>query len=357
MNLFYKKIMICCVMAGSCCALQSAPLHESHKKSVHKKRRHSRKKIDTKPLTIQEKIEKIARSVSGQVGVSAFHIESGQHIVFHENTLMPMASVSKLAVALCCLQMVDEGKFSLDKKIALHAKDLWQIDRADERQLLKKKVVYRTIGELIALMMEVSDNPATDIILRLVGGVDKVNACLKKLGIHEMHLDRTILQLVCDYSGFTRPVDPYGCTNGQYRALQKKAHPADQERAEMKFYNDKRDTATPAAVTDLLHKLFLGTLLSRSSTQFLLDCMERSQMCCDRIGGQLPMGTQLMHKSGTMIGVTSYAIINDVGIITLPGNKGHIIISVFINKSNSPRGARGRAIAKIAQALYEHFAH
>lgn len=364
MKLCSKKIIGLCVIAGSLCmvpAVDSSPVEhkkECHKKVTHKKKRSRtgthKKRVAPRPLTIQQKIEKIAHSISGEVGVSALHVESGQRIVFNENTKLPMASVCKLAIAICCLEMVDAGRLSLDKKIAIRAQDLWQIDREDERKLLKKKVIYRTVGELIALMMEVSDNPATDIILRLIGGVDTVNACLCQHGVDGMHLDRTILQFVCDYSGYARPTNPYGCTNGHYRKLQAQANKEFQEKAEMRFYADKRDRSTPAAATQLLQKLFSGKLLSAASTGFLLEHMGQSQ-CHNRLGGLLPEGTHVMHKTGTMVGVTDYAIINDVGIINLPGGKGHLIVSVFINKSNSPRCMRTRAIARIAQVLSEHF--
>lgn len=364
MKTWCKKAVLCCVLAGGLCgSMVLLPQDTVHckkkcKKMKHKKKRTRRKPVqqvrETRPLTIQEKIEKIARSISGQVSVSALHVETGRHYDFNENIALPMASVSKLAIALCCLQAVDEGRLSLDDKIPLRAKDLWQIDRADERRLQKRKVIYRTLAQLIELMMQVSDNPSTDVVLRLVGGVDAVNEYLVSIDAEQIHLDRTILQLVCDYSGFKRPEDPYGCTYIHYRALQAHTAQERQKRAEMKFYDDERDRATAAAMTDLLHKLYEGSLLSEESTDFLLECMSGATVCGNRLGGALPEGAQLMHKSGTMLGVTEYAIINDVGIIKLPQDKGHIIVSVLINKSNSPRHVRTQTIARIARALCEH---
>lgn len=362
MNKIVKKIIIVSVLCGGFYNVampeQEPNVHhvKKHKKTNRKKRRvkktgKQRVKKQNKPLTIQEKIVKIAHSIPGDIALSALHVESGQRYSFNEQTLMPMASVAKLAVALCCLQQVDDGRLSLDQTIAIRVHDLYQIDRADERQLLKKKVIYRPLRELIEQMMEVSDNPSTDIILRHIGGIDAVNAYLEKIGAIDIHMDRTILQLMCDYSGYHRPRDPYGCTNGEYRTLQANANKDAQVQAEMKFYRDQRDRATPAAITGLLLRLYNGELLSKTSTSFLLHCMGRLDHRGNRLGGALPDGATLMHKTGTMIGVTEYGIINDVGIITLPGGNGHLIVSVFINRSNASRQARPHVIARVARAL------
>lgn len=313
------------------------------------------KQANTHPVTIQEKIEQIARSIPGDVGISALHFESGQRIAFNNQKSLPMASVCKLAVAVKCLELVDAGKLSLNEKFSLHANDLWQIDWVDRQQLRTKHVVNRSLDELLKKMISVSDNPATDIVLRLIGGVDAVNACLREHGIAGMTLNRSILKLVGDYCGITQLHDPYHCTYTHYEALKKRVKRSEQKKAEMQFYDDKRDTSTTDATNDLLAKLFAGKLLCPSSTQFLLSCMELSQMCTNRIGGLLPDGTKVMHKSGGMVGVTDYGLTNDIGIFQLPGGKGHIILSVFINKARASKEKRKKTIAQIAKALFDHF--
>jgi beta-lactamase class A len=359
MNKLAQKIIIACMLLNGSYMVIAEPTRRTQRHQTNKKKKHKKSIRKTvraaRALTIQEELIKITRSASGECAVSAVHVESGQHFAVNEHLFMPMASVSKLAVALCCLHMVDEGSLSLDQPIEIRAHDLYQIDRADERVLLRKKVLYRTLRELIAVMIEMSDNPATDIILRHIGGVDAVNAYLQSIGVKDIHMNRTILQLLCDFSGYQRPPDPYHCTNGHYRALQAQADKDVQIAAEMKFYHDQRDRATAAAITDLLQQLYSGQLLSQSSTNFLLHCMGRLDHRGTRLGGALPDGATLMHKTGTMLGVTEYGIINDVGIITLPGGKGHVIVSVFINKSNAPRHVRTHVIARIARALCEYF--
>jgi beta-lactamase class A len=57
-----------------------------------------------------------------------------------------------------------------------------------------------------------------------------------------------------------------------------------------------------------------------------------------------------MHKTGT-IGMTT----NDVGIITLPGDSGHVAIAVFIKSSTKEIPERERAIAEVTRAVHDYF--
>lgn len=69
-----------------------------------------------------------------------------------------------------------------------------------------------------------------------------------------------------------------------------------------------------------------------------------------RLRGLLPQGTELAHKTGTIGGTT-----NDVGIITLPDNAGHVAIAAFVKASEKEVSARERAIAEIARAVHDFF--
>jgi beta-lactamase class A len=78
-----------------------------------------------------------------------------------------------------------------------------------------------------------------------------------------------------------------------------------------------------------------------------------------RLKGLLPPATPVAHETGTIegpigIGPRQPRVVNDVGIIELPGG-AHVAIAVFI--AGSPRGAeaQARVIAKIARKVYDSF--
>jgi len=56
------------------------------------------------------------------------------------------------------------------------------------------------------------------------------------------------------------------------------------------------------------------------------------------------------HKTGTLGGVA-----NDVGVITLPGDLGHVAISIFTKSSAKPEDASEKAVAEVARTIYDYF--
>ena len=50
-----------------------------------------------------------------------------------------------------------------------------------------------------------------------------------------------------------------------------------------------------------------------------------------------------------------YRFASDVGIITLPHNKGHIAIAVYVKSKSANDYGRTRAIALASRAVYDHF--
>jgi beta-lactamase class A len=126
--------------------------------------------------------------------------------------------------------------------------------------------------------------------------------------------------------------------------------PEARKAAALKFDTDPRDTSTPEAMRRLLERIYAKDLLKPASAELLLDIMQRCQTGEARLKGMLPNGTSVAHKTGTIGGTT-----NDVGIVTLPENAGHVAIAVFIKGSEKENAARERAIAQIGRSVYDFF--
>jgi len=56
------------------------------------------------------------------------------------------------------------------------------------------------------------------------------------------------------------------------------------------------------------------------------------------------------HKTGTMA-----AAVNDVGIVTLPDDAGHLAVAVYVNTLHRTTYRRERTIAQASRALYDYF--
>jgi beta-lactamase class A len=103
-------------------------------------------------------------------------------------------------------------------------------------------------------------------------------------------------------------------------------------------------------MTRLLAGLYRKDVLKPRSAEFLLDIMRRCRTGEGRLKGMLPEGTEVAHKTGSIGGST-----NDVGIITLPDDAGHVAIAIFVKSSEKEESTLERTIAEIARAIYDFF--
>ena len=321
--------------------------------SAQEKKTTSSPLMDVQKQRIEQEIARLSLLSGGTVGVSAIHVESGKRIVQNGKTHFPMASSYKVPIAIKLLSRVDSGKYSIDQLTEIEKSDLHPgsgmlSDRFDWPGAVKPGIAL-SIRSLMELMLLISDNSATDICLRLAGGPAAVNAHMKRMGIEGLTVDRPTAYLISDWLGIS--MDPNQVWSGQrFDSLAKKLTPEEQKVSSKKFDDDGRDTSTPEAMSKLLLQLYTQPVLKSESKLLLLDIMRRCESGLTRLKGALPPGTEVMHKTGT-IGMTT----NDVGIMTLPGDAGHVVITVFVKSSEKPIPERERAIAEIARAVHDYF--
>ena len=206
----------------------------------------------------------------------------------HGDEPFPMASTVKIAVAANYLAQVEAGRRSLDDRIS-----------------------GRSARSLMEAMMIHSDNRATDILMRDLGGPDTLQKWLTQQGITGLRIDRNIAGLL----------------------------------AAQRDLRDIRDSSTPRAMVDLLKRIDTGAMLRPQSRYYLLDLMARCRPESNRIRGLLPAGTPVQHKTGTLSGYTS-----DVGFITLPGGR-RIAVAMFARQGTN----RPATIARAARAIFDGF--
>ncbi|GAB3319123.1 class A beta-lactamase [Larkinella ripae] len=298
---------------------------------------------------LNQELERIARLAKGKVGVCALHLESGRQISLNRHEKFPMASTVKVAIAVELFNKIEKGELSLRTMVDLKPSDLHPGSGTLET-LFAKPGVQLSVENLLELMMVISDNSATDILLNLVGGVEPVRARLKALGIEGMSVDRTIVQLIADLEGVTLPpVEQW--TVGFYDQLGAAATPEIRRAAALKLEQDPRDTATPEAMVNLLTQIYQAKALKPENRDLLLAVMERCRGGQARIKGFLPPETVVAHKTGSL----NSSATDDVGFITLPGDAGHIVLAVFITASAQASAEREQTIAHLSRTIYDYF--
>jgi beta-lactamase class A len=238
--------------------------------------------------TLEQQLSWLAAANPGNVGIAALDLKTGEMVSVLGDEPFPMASTVKIAVAANYLSQVEYGRRSLDDTIS-----------------------GRSARSLMEAMLIHSDNRATDILMRDLGGPATLQKWLDQHHITGLRIDRTIAGLL----------------------------------ASRRDLHDIRDSSTPKAMVDLLKRIDSGALLKPQSRSYLLGLMARCQTGKNRIRGLLPQGTLVQHKTGTLSGYTS-----DVGFITLPN--GHRIAVAMFARQGSNRPA---TIARAARAIFDGF--
>lgn len=298
-------------------------------------------------------IERIAAAVNGTVGVALLHLESGIEVAVNGEMKFPLASTYKIPMAALGLQLADRGELDLASMVAL----------ADERRVVSSVVdstfphpgVALSLLNLMEVMLTESDNTATDLFLEAIGGPAAVTGWLREIGIEDLRVDRSTVELLRDYAGTPAP-EPGESYSAQYRRLLAEGKLAafaldGASEGYIAFEQDPRDQGTPAAMSRLLAGLWRGELLSSAGIELLRGAMLRCRTGENRLRGRLPEGTVVAHKSGTITGT-----VNDVGVIALPGDRGRLVISVYVKNAVGDRASHERAIAEIARVAYDYFA-
>ena len=238
--------------------------------------------------TLEQQLSDLISNKSADVGIAALDLNTGETVSIKGNTPFPMASTVKVAIAALYLAQVDHGRRSLDDTI----------NGVSARNLMKRMLIH-------------SDNHATDILLKDLGGPSAVHDWLQDNGITGLRVDRTIAQLL---------------------------------KSKRDLW-DRRDSSTPVAMVQLLQRIYKAELIKPESRNYLLDLMAQCQTGKNRMKALLPFGTPVEHKTGTLDGLT-----DDVGFITLPDGR-RVAVAIFARGGSN----RPRTIAETARALYDRF--
>jgi beta-lactamase class A len=294
-------------------------------------------------------IARLAEHSGGVVGVAAMHLETNRWVFLNGGDLFPMASTYKVPIAVQLLTRVDRGEITLRDMVEVEPEDLHP-GSGTLTSLFDDPGVILSVRNLLELMLLISDNSATDLSLSAAGGPEAVTARMAQLGIDGLSVDRPTSLLIADFVGVSGAPEDGRLSMEEFRRLARDMDPAAREAAATAFSTDERDTSTPRAMARLLRSIWFGESLGPENTELLLDILRRVQTGTGRIKGLLPSNTVVAHKTGTIGGTT-----NDVGIIYLPDDAGHVVTVAFVKDSESDVERREATIAQIARAIYDYF--
>lgn len=285
---------------------------------------------------------------AGSVGVAAWRLDGkGPAALVNADVAYPMASTFKVAVAGAVLKRVEDGQLALDQMISI------DLSKMVDSEVLQDRFIHPglsvSVYNLLELMLTESDNTAADYMVAAAGGPAAVTAWVKAQGVTGLRIDSDVGALIRRWAEMGP--GPFH----EAAEAQLKSDPNILKRDGMPyapFDNDPRDTSTPRAMATLLTRIYSGQALKPASTKILIGMMERCRTGAARLRGLMPQDTMVAHKTGTLGGT-----INDVGVISLPGGAGQVVVAVFIKASDAPRSVRERTIAEIGRSVRDDYLH
>jgi beta-lactamase class A len=304
---------------------------------------------------LRAQITRAAPGARGAVGIGIKHLESGVEVYVNGDEPYPMASTFKLPVLVELYAKAKAGQLNWDEVVDIGPFDQ-HLGSGEISVLFDLPGAKLSLHNLANMMMLISDNSAADMCLAKVGAAD-VNARLAALGIKGIRVDRPCQELILDHGGqdTAKLKDlPLKELQAARRSQQQEEQPqrTDEARwaADDRYAADPRDQATPRAFVALLDKIWRGEVVDRASSDAILETMKRCTTGAARIKGLLPRGTVVAHKTGSMGGV-----FDDVGIIYLPDNAGHVAIAVLTKSARAVSADAEKTIAEIARYAYDYF--
>ena len=269
-----------------------------------------------------QEIEKIAAEAQGKVAVACSLPGAKLKCGLNEKSQPPMQSVFKLPLAMAVLHAVEQGQFRVDQPIRFTKPDrFFPKTHSPLQDKYPEADVDVSLEELMRLSVSASDNVAADVLLRVLGGPQKVQAYIDSLGIQ----------------GF------------QIRDGERELHRDNQ----LQY----RNWWTPVSAVQLLRRVAEKSPFNAANTALLHKWMRETETGPKRLKGELPAGTPVFHKTGTS-GVTNglAAATNDIGFVRLADGR-HLAIAVFVGNSRAPMETREAVIARIAKAIYDASSH
>jgi beta-lactamase class A len=254
----------------------------------------------------------IEAEIGGRIGIAVRDTGTRATLAYRPDERFAMASTFKLSLAACVLAGVDAGAFTLDQMVPYTRADLLPHAPVTEANVGQGGL---SLAALLAAIVEVSDNGAANLLLKLCGGPEGLTRFLRRVGDRETRIDRMELDLNQNLPG------------------------------------DPRDTTTPAAMAATMQTLLLGDALSVASRQRLIGWLRECKTGSGRLRAGLPSGWSAGDKTGT----GDNGAVNDLLIGWPPAAGAPILIACYMSGSTAKmerlEAAQARIGALAAAAL------
>lgn len=274
---------------------------------------------------MEAQLREAAGDLAGRVGIAGRNLRTGDEFLLGPDDPFPTASMIKLPVLVELFHQVEAGRVRLDDRHALAASG-----RSEGSSILKNldAGLQPTVRDLAFLMMSVSDNTATNILIGLVG-IDRVNAMLAREGITGIELRHEI-----DFDYLWEEPEHLG-------------------------------VGTPRAFAELMERIYRRAIVSPAACDRMMGMM--AGVGAERIARYLPFNpygqelvrrglaeprqwVQVAGKTGRLLGVAGH-------VAAVWGQDVELVLAVMTSGSGDPGFGVDHpqmlAIARVGRLVYE----
>jgi len=254
---------------------------------------------------LQEQIRAADQQLDGVLAVAVKDLTSQEEFFLNPDEVMPQASSIKIAVLAELYLQAQQDKLKLTDEYVVRKEDL--VPGSDIMLGLTAGVTRLTLRDLATMMVAVSDNSATNVLIDRLG-LENVNSMLESQGLHATRLRRKMMDLKAASEG-------------------------------------RENVSTPREMMTLLEKIYRAQLLNKEMTDDLLKVLSTHKESALLQG--LPDDAVAASKPGEL-----EAVRNDSGIVFVK-NRPYILCVMTAYLKDEKEGSA--TIRKISALAYTYF--
>jgi len=265
-----------------------------------------RAKQDLLWARMEDSIRTIVRDTDAVVGVAILDLTDQRAFYLNADAIYPTASTIKIAVLAELFRQHERGSGAkLGDLYTVNAKD--GVGTEGILQSMSAGVARITNRDLALLMVSLSDNSATNVLIDRVG-MDNVNSWLTQMGLERTRLRRHMLDVKAAQEG-------------------------------------RENTSTPRELVTMLRAIHEGRVFGKATTEEFFKMLSTQKS--SYLPRHLPADLMIANKPGNLD-----AVRNDAGIVFVPGRPFAIAVMTTFATDGV---AAEESIGRIAQAAWSYF--
>lgn len=255
---------------------------------------------------VDQQLAALEKRTGGRLGVSV--MDTGTNVSFsnRETERFAMCSTFKVLASGMVLARVDKGEENLERRVTYQQDKIVSYSPETQKHVGGEGM---TVGELCKAAITLSDNTAGNLLLESLGGPEALTKWLRSIGDTSTRLDRWETEL----------------NEGKK--------------------DDPRDTTTPDAMLDTLGNLTLGTILSETSREKLIEWMVANTTGGARLRAGLPDSWKIGDKTGTGNNGTAA----DIAVVWPEDSASPILIVTYIAEATAPISELNAVFAEVGK--------